>query len=161
MDLIISSSTKIFIGITEVGLEIQTSARLDAIKTQNSLLKKSKSTDFDGNAQSELNETLFPDSGDEEDMVIDSDDNFVHESASAVTVATVTDLYKLFEDVWHNIYKYTCRYAYSLGLENLAFINLPKPNPHELLPDLQPKDNSQHLDQLVIGVVQLAKYLNE
>ena len=92
-------------------------------------------------------------------MVVDTEDIFLHMPSSVPRVATVTDLYQLFQDVWYIIYIYTCRYAVSLGLDMGS--NLPKPDVAELPPDLQPKLNFKHLNQLTNGVIQLAKYLNE
>ena len=105
-----------------------------------------------------MNETLIPESEDEEDMVIDSDDYFLRETKSGCRVSTALDLLNLFEDVWYIIYKYTCRYAISLGLK---LGNLPRPVDSELPPDLVPNENIKHLNQLSNGVIQLAKSLNE
>ena len=84
---------------------------------------------------------------------------FQNEVSTAQKPATVKDLYQLFQDVWYIIYRYTCRYASSLEID--IGNNLPCPDIKELPPEINPKTNFKHLNQLTNGVVQLAKYLNE
>ena len=153
------SSTKIYQGIINAREECQSFVKPDRLKTRSSLLGKSTHVPLGVGTENELNQTLIPDSEDEEDMVVDTEDIFLHMPSSVPRVATVTDLYQLFQDVWYIIYIYTCRYAVSLGLD--MGNNLPKPDVAELPPDLQPKLNFKHLNQLTNGVIQLAKYLNE
>ena len=101
----------------------------------------------------------MPDSEDEEDMMIDSEELFQNEPLIAPKVATAEDLFQLFKDVWFIIYIYTCRYAISLELD--IGNNLPRPDIEQLPPHINPKSNFKHLNQLTHGVLQLAKYLNE
>ena len=102
---------------------------------------------------------MIPDSEDEEDMAIDIEKANVEESCTNQKVATENDLHQLFNDVWATIYKYACRYSIALCLP--LGKNLPIPNESELPPDLNPKMNGKHLNQLASGVVELAKFLNE
>ena len=111
------------------------------------------------NDANEMNKTLIPNSDGEEDMAIDCEEGLSLESASIPKEARVHDLDQLFQDVWYIIYKYTCRYAFTLGIE--LGVTLPCPKEEELPPYLHPKENGKHLNQLTHGVVQLAKYLNE
>ena len=105
--------------------------------------------------ENEMDKTLIPDFSDE-DMLVDEE----MPSANIIPrVVDETDLYQLFQDVWYVIYKYTCRYALSLGIE--LGHDLPYPNPEELPPDLEPNKNQKHLKLLANGVVQLAKCLND
>ena len=121
--------------------------------------KKSSSRSTDRRPENILNDTLIPDSEDEEDMAIDIEKANVEESCSNQKVVTENDLHQLFNDVWATIYKYACRYSIALRLP--LGKNLPIPNESELPPDLNPKMNGKHLNQLASGVVELAKFLNE
>ena len=143
-------------GIDETMKESKLSSKFDASKPQSS---DSKIMDADHTLinKNVLNETLMPGSEGEEDMIIDSDDHFLQEAKSC-RVSTVLDLFQLFEEVWYIIYKYACRYAISLGVK---LGNLPRPEISELPPHLVPKENIKHLNQLLNGVIQLAKSLNE
>ena len=121
--------------------------------------KRSSSRSTDTRPGNILNDTLIPDSEEEEDMAIDIDKANDEESCSNQTVATENDLHQLFNDVWETIYNYACRYSIALRLP--LGKNLPTPNESELPPDLNPKMNGKHLNQLASGVVELAKFLNE
>ena len=159
MTHLIYSSTKILQGIADAVCEIRSSEKPEFLKSQDPLLKKSNPLKSNANCSSGLNETLIPDSEDEEDMMIDSEELFQIEPPTAPKLATVEDLFQLFNDVWNIIYVYTCRYAISLELD--IGNNLPSPNIEQLPPHLNPKSNFKHLNQLTQGVLQLAKYLNE
>ena len=122
-------------------------------------LKSSSSRITERLSENILNDTLIPDSEDEEDMAIDIEKANGEESCSNQKVATENDLHQLFNEVWATIYNYACRYSIALRLP--LGKNLPTPNESELPPDLNPKMNGKHLNQLASGVVELAKFLNE
>ena len=149
-------STKILNGIDETVKEWKLSTKVDAPKKYNSDTNILVSSHVSMN-ENILNQTLVPES-DEEDMIVDTENHLPLEQNVSTNVSTVDDLYHLFEDVWYIIYKYTCRYAISL---NIQLGNLPQPKVSELPPNLVPKHNVKHLNQLLNGVIQLAKSLNE
>ena len=158
--LIICSSTKIFKGIIETSKELKNYPRSDAQKsnvTDNILDLAHNHTSISLN-ENILDQTLIPDNEVEEDMIIDSDDHIIQERNSESKVSTVLDLLQLFQDVWYIIYKYTCRYAISM---DIPLGNLPQPVESELPPILVPRNSTKHLNQLVNGVMQLTKSLNE
>ena len=158
--LIICSSTKILKGIIETAKELKNYLRSDAQKsnvTDNILDLAHNHTSITLN-ENILDQTLIPDNEVEEDMIIDSDDYIIQERNSENKGSTVLDLLQLFQDVWYIIYKYTCRYAISM---DIPLGNLPQPVDSELSPVLVPSNNTKHLNQLVNGVIQLTKSLNE
>ena len=152
------SSTRILQGIADARHEIRSSEKPD-VKCPDYVLKNAIPLKSNESCSSAMNETLMPDSEDEEDMIIDSEDISSNEPRTSPKVATVEDLFQLFKDVWLIIYRYTFRYAISLGLD--IGTNLPRPDISELPPHINPKSNFKHLNQLTYGVLQLAKYLNE
>ena len=156
-NILLYSSTKILAGIADARKEIRTSERLDVMKEDDSILSVTYPAKLNEKHNVDLNETLIPDSHDEEDMMIDSEERL--QDITPQRLANIEDLYKLFEDVWYIIYRYTCRYAISLNLD--IGNKLPSPSLQELPPEISPKTNLKHLNQLTNGVAQLTKYLNE
>ena len=158
--MIICSSTKILKGIIETAKELKNCLRPDAQKSNipDNILDSAHNHISISLNENILDQTLIPDNEVEEDMIIDSDDFIIQGRNPESKGSTVLDLLQLFQDVWYIIYKYTCRYAISM---DIPLGNLPQPVDSELPPILVPRNNTKHLNQLVNGVMQLTKSLNE